>query len=59
MAHCKISSHDFIQNAFAPVIAVKCSALVNEACKKNNLSFIELLQPFSKLNVEGLFLAQS
>jgi len=54
MAQCKLTPHEFIQNAFSPMVAVMCSQLVDQACKKNNLSFVEMLQPFCKLNTEGL-----
>lgn len=37
------------------MVAVMCSQLVDQACKKNNLSFVEMLQPFCKLNTEGLW----
>jgi hypothetical protein len=54
MSHLKISYQEFIQNSFSPMVAVMCSPLVEDACKKNNLSFIELVQPFCKLKTEGM-----
>ena len=53
MAQCKLTPREFIGNAFSPQIAVVCSAAADAACQKNNLSFVELLQPFCKLNTEG------
>ncbi|KAJ8923650.1 hypothetical protein NQ315_010230 [Exocentrus adspersus] len=50
MAQCKQSPHEFIRNAFTPQIAVMCTPLAEKCCQKNNLDFIELLQPFSRLN---------
>ncbi|XP_011160627.1 trafficking protein particle complex subunit 8 isoform X1 [Solenopsis invicta] len=55
MAQCKLTPREFIGNAFSPQIAVVCSAAADVACQKNNLSFVELLQPFCKLNTEGHF----
>lgn len=53
MAQCKLTPREFIGNTFSPQIAVVCSAAADGACQKNNLSFVELLQPFCKLNTEG------
>lgn len=53
MAQCKLTPREFIGNAFSPQIAVVCSVTADAACQKNNLSFVELLQPFCKLNTEG------
>ncbi|XP_076281323.1 trafficking protein particle complex subunit 8 homolog l(3)76BDm [Lasioglossum baleicum] len=55
MAQCKITPREFISNAFSPQIAAVCSAAADSTCQKNNLSFVELLQPFCKLNTEGHF----
>ncbi|XP_014485657.1 PREDICTED: trafficking protein particle complex subunit 8 [Dinoponera quadriceps] len=55
MAQCKLTPREFIGNTFSPQIAVVCSAAADAACQKNNLSFVELLQPFCKLNTEGHF----
>ncbi|GAB1868073.1 Protein TRS85-like protein [Camponotus japonicus] len=55
MAQCKLTPREFIGNAFSPQIAVVCSTAADAACQKNNLSFVELLQPFCKLNTEGHF----
>lgn len=53
MAQCKLTPREFIGNTFSPQIAVVCSTAADAACQKNNLSFVELLQPFCKLNTEG------
>lgn len=50
MAQCKQSPQEFIKNAFTPQIAVMCTPLAEKCCQKNNLDFIELLQPFCRLN---------
>jgi len=55
MAQCKLTPHEFIQNAFSPMVAVMCSQLVDQTCQKNNLSFVEMIQPFCKLNTEGWY----
>lgn len=53
MAQCKLTPREFICNAFSPQIAAICSTAADTVCQKNNLSFVELLQPFCKLNTEG------
>nr|XP_022915433.1 trafficking protein particle complex subunit 8 [Onthophagus taurus] len=53
MAHCKLTPHEFIKNAFTPQIAVICSPKVEEISQRNNLTFRELLQPFCKLGTEA------
>ncbi|OAD58182.1 Trafficking protein particle complex subunit 8 [Eufriesea mexicana] len=55
MAQCKLTPREFISNAFSPQIAAICSTAADTVCQKNNLSFVELLQPFCKLNTEGHF----
>ncbi|CAG9855344.1 unnamed protein product [Phyllotreta striolata] len=50
MAQCKQSPQEFIKSAFTPQIAVMCTPLAEKCCQKNNLNFIELLQPFCRLN---------
>ncbi|XP_064466657.1 trafficking protein particle complex subunit 8-like isoform X2 [Ornithodoros turicata] len=42
----KQSAQEFIQGVFSPMVAVLCSSEAEDLCKKNNLSFVELLQPF-------------
>ncbi|XP_015513137.1 trafficking protein particle complex subunit 8 isoform X1 [Neodiprion lecontei] len=53
MAQCKLTPQEFISNCFSPQIAAVCSTAAENTCQKNNLTFIELLQPFCKLNAEG------
>ncbi|KAK7864298.1 hypothetical protein R5R35_009554 [Gryllus longicercus] len=55
MAQCKLTPHEFIQNAFSPMVSVMCSPSVDQTCQKNNLSFIEMIQPFCKINTEAHF----
>ncbi|KAG8041820.1 hypothetical protein G9C98_007124 [Cotesia typhae] len=52
MAQCKLTPREFISNAFSPQIGAVCSAAADAVCQKNNLSFIELLQPFCNLTTE-------
>ena len=47
------SATEIIQQAFSPAIAVLASPDVDLVCSKNRLTFVELLQPFSRLSVEG------
>ncbi|XP_075215467.1 trafficking protein particle complex subunit 8 homolog l(3)76BDm isoform X2 [Lycorma delicatula] len=53
MANLKLTSQEFIQNSFCPLIASMCSPLVDQVCQKNNLTFSELIQPFCKLSTEA------
>ncbi|XP_067142139.1 trafficking protein particle complex subunit 8 [Centruroides vittatus] len=52
MAACKQTSQEFIQDVFSPMVAVLCSQDAKNTCKKNNLTFVELLQPFCRINTE-------
>ncbi|KAK8399491.1 hypothetical protein O3P69_003521 [Scylla paramamosain] len=52
MAQCKLSPHEYIQNAFSPQVAILCSEDADNLCLKNNLRFVELIQPFCRLNSE-------
>ena len=54
MAQCNQSAQEFIQETFGPMVAVLCSHDANVVCQKNNLSFVELVQPFSRLSAEGM-----
>lgn len=40
---------DFIRGIFCPHVAVLCSDKAQEMCRKNNLSFCDLLNPFARL----------
>jgi trafficking protein particle complex subunit 8 len=53
MAQFKKSITDFIQDSFSPTVALHCSHDAEIICAKNNLTFDELLQPFSRLNLDG------
>lgn len=50
-----LTPKEIIQHVFSPLIGVLCSPQADELCHKNNLSFVELLQPFSKLTTDGEF----
>ncbi|XP_042232153.1 trafficking protein particle complex subunit 8-like isoform X3 [Homarus americanus] len=52
MAQCKLTPHEYLQNAFAPQVAILCSEDADNLCLKNNLRFVELIQPFCRLNNE-------
>lgn len=41
---------DLLQNIFCPLVGAVSSPEADDICQKNNLSFVELLQPFSKIN---------
>ncbi|XP_013382686.1 trafficking protein particle complex subunit 8-like isoform X2 [Lingula anatina] len=53
MAQCKQTAEEFITNAFSPMVAVLCSADAEKLCQKNNLSFVQLIQPFCRLSTEA------
>lgn len=44
---------EFIQISFSPQVAVLSSSKVDSIVSRNNLSFVELLQPFTLLDWEG------
>uniref|UniRef100_A0A146KXS3 Trafficking protein particle complex subunit 8 n=1 Tax=Lygus hesperus TaxID=30085 RepID=A0A146KXS3_LYGHE len=53
MATSKTNPQDFIQETFAPMVAVATSPGVEDVCRKNNLEFVTLIKPFSRSTVEG------
>ena len=53
MAQCKQSAQEFIKSTFSPQVAVLCSNDAELLCQKNNLSFVQLVQPFCRLTTEG------
>ncbi|CAB3239968.1 unnamed protein product [Arctia plantaginis] len=55
MARMGKTAQEFIQDSFSPIIAILCSPKVENVVSKNNLSFTELLQPFSTMDFEGQF----
>ncbi|XP_067647513.1 trafficking protein particle complex subunit 8 [Eurosta solidaginis] len=46
---------EIIQNMFSPLVGVISSPVANEVCARNNLSFVEILQPFAKLLSDAQF----
>lgn len=48
------NTREIVQNIFSPLIGVLTSPSADEVCHRNNLSFVELLQPFSKLQNDGI-----
>ncbi|XP_023179165.2 trafficking protein particle complex subunit 8 [Drosophila hydei] len=49
------NARDIIKNIFSPLIGVLSSNLADDICHRNNLSFVELLQPFAKLPNDAHF----
>ncbi|XP_017034499.1 trafficking protein particle complex subunit 8 [Drosophila kikkawai] len=49
------NARDVIRNIFSPLIGVLASPQADEICHRNNLSFVELLQPFAKLPNDAHF----
>jgi hypothetical protein len=47
MAQRKKSEIEFIQDTFCPQVAVLCSYDAEVVCRKNALTFVELVQPFA------------
>lgn len=47
------NARNVIKNIFSPLIGVLSSNLADDICHRNNLSFVELLQPFAKLPNDG------
>ena len=43
----------FVKDAFGLPVAVLCSEDASVICKKNKLTFVELLRPFCRLTTEG------
>ncbi|CRL02155.1 CLUMA_CG015335, isoform A [Clunio marinus] len=51
-----LSPKKLIQSAFSsPLIGSTCSQAAEELCLKNNLNFVSLIQPFSKISTEAHF----
>lgn len=48
-----LESREIVQNVFSPMVGVVTSPLADEICLKNNLSFVEMLQPFTRLSTDG------
>jgi hypothetical protein len=56
MAQRKKSEVEFIQDTFCPQVAVLCSYDAEVVCRKNALTFVELVQPFCRYNGESNYL---
>ena len=54
MAQRKKSEIEFIQDTFCPQVAVLCSYDAEVVCRKNSLTFVELVQPFCRFNGESI-----
>lgn len=52
MAQRKKSEFEFIQDTFCPQVAALCSYDAEITCRKNALTFVELVQPFCRHNGE-------
>lgn len=51
----KLSPRELIQSVFStPFIGATCTPAAEELCQKNNLNFVNLIQPFCKLTSEGI-----
>lgn len=53
MARCTTSGEEFIHFVFGPCVSVLTSSDVERRCTEDNLTFAELLRPFSKLTKDG------
>lgn len=49
----KLLPKEVIQNVFSPLVAVVTSPQAEEIAVKNNLTFVELIQPFGRIQAEG------
>ena len=54
MAQRKKSEIEFIQDTFCPQVAVLCSYDAEVVCRKNALTFVELVQPFCRFSGESM-----
>lgn len=49
-----LSPKELIQSIFSsPLIGATATKSAEELCSKNNLTFVQLIQPFSKISTEG------
>lgn len=48
------NAREIIQNIFSPLVGVVTSFHADEVCHRNNVSFVELLQPFARLQNDGM-----
>jgi hypothetical protein len=52
MAQTRLSPKEFLQDCFPPRLACLWSDDAEEICRKNNLNFIQIIQPFLRSNAE-------
>ncbi|XP_055602225.1 trafficking protein particle complex subunit 8 [Uranotaenia lowii] len=50
-----LTPKEIVQNIFSPIVGAIISPQAEELCQKNNLSFVEMLQPFLKLSSDAHF----
>ncbi|XP_055625698.1 trafficking protein particle complex subunit 8 [Toxorhynchites rutilus septentrionalis] len=50
-----LAPREVIQNIFSPMVGAIISPQAEELCQKNNLSFVEMLQPFLRLSSDAHF----
>ncbi|EDS29532.1 conserved hypothetical protein [Culex quinquefasciatus] len=50
-----LSTKEVIQNIFSPIVGSIISPQAEELCQKNNLTFVEMLQPFLRLSSDAHF----
>ena len=51
-----LTPKELIQSVFSsPLIGATITSAAEEICLKNNLSFVSLIQPFSKISTEGAY----
>ena len=53
MAQSRKGGYAFVKDTFGLPVAVLCSEDASVICKKNRLSFVELLRPFCQLTTDG------
>ena len=53
MAQSLHSVEVIVKKAYALQVAVRCTPSAESICKKNHLTFCELLEPFSELNSQS------
>ncbi|XP_047140393.1 trafficking protein particle complex subunit 8 isoform X2 [Hydra vulgaris] len=53
MANCTQNAHDFIVGSFPVLVGALASEDAESLCRKNNLSFIELIRPFCQLYTDA------
>ena len=46
----RVGANDWLQDYYSPVVGILGSQDAELLCRKNNLTLVELMQPFSKVN---------